>query len=198
MMMIRPCKPGDADRLEYICLHASEDPMTDNPLFREAVLEVFCRYYIAFEAENCFVAVDEQNEAQGYILCAPAFCDYEKRLRSYLSDRTANPVLSMMAEGTLNGLRPYASQYPAHLHIDLLPACQGQGIGRKLIRTLCDHLGKDETGGLMLNVSNTNTGAIRFYEKCGFSLLEKGERECAYGIRLVTQEAKEDTQNAAV
>ena len=71
----------------YNCLHASEDPMMDNPLLKEAVLEVFCRYYLSYEAENCFVAVDEQDDAQGYILCAPTFSDYEKRLRSYVSDK---------------------------------------------------------------------------------------------------------------
>ena len=183
-MMIRSYKPVDTVRMEYICLHASEDPMMDNPLLEEAVLEVFCRYYLSYEAENCFVAVDEQDDAQGYILCAPTFRDYEKRLRSYVSDKACNAVLPMMAEGTLNALRPYALDYPAHLHIDLLPSCQGQGIGRKLIQTLCNHLRKKQINGLMLNVSNTNAGAIRFYEKCGFYLLDSGEQESAYGIRL--------------
>ena len=197
-MKIRPCNPGDAERMEYICLHASENPMTENPLFREAVLEVFCRYYLAFEAENCFVAVNEQDEAQGYILCAPDFCDYEKRFRNYLADRAGNPVLSMMAEGTLNALRSYALDYPAHLHIDLLPACQGRGIGKQLIHVLCEHLKENNIKGLMLNVSKDNAGAIRFYEKCGFSLLASGEQECAYGVRLVAQREKEGTQDAAV
>lgn len=183
-MIIRSYNPGDAERMAYICLHASENPMMENPLFREAILEVFCRYYLAFEAENCFVAADEKDKAQGYILCAPNYCDYEKHFRTYLADQTDNPVLSMMAEGTMNALRPYALNYPAHLHIDLLPDCQGQGIGRKLIQTLCDHLREKQINGLMLNVSNANIGAIRFYEKCGFSLLEAGEQECAYGIRL--------------
>ena len=31
---------------------------------------------------------------------------------------------------------PYAAEYPAHLHIDLLPELQGQGWGRRLIDTL--------------------------------------------------------------
>ena len=182
--MIRPYNPGDAKRMEYICLHASENPMTENLLFRESVLEVFCRYYLAFERGNCFVAVDEKNEAQGYILCAPDFCDYEKCFHSYLADQAGNPVLSMMAEGTLNALRPYASEYPAHLHIDLLSACQGQGIGKQLIQVLCEHLKENKIKGLMLNVSKDNAGAIRFYKKFGFSLLTAGEQECAYGIKL--------------
>ena len=38
------------------------------------------------------------------------------------------------------GAEPYAEDYPAHLHIDLLPEVQGQGWGRLLIATLVDAL----------------------------------------------------------
>lgn len=60
---------------------------------------------------------------------------------------------------------PYAEDYPAHLHIDLLPECQHQGIGSRLIKTLADHLRRQRIKGLMLNVANDNKNALRFYEK---------------------------------
>ena len=38
------------------------------------------------------------------------------------------------------GTQPFGDEYPAHLHIDLLPETQGQGLGRRLIETLVDAL----------------------------------------------------------
>lgn len=99
-------------------------------------------------------------------------------------DLSKNPVVPMMAQGTLAAMQPYAQDYPAHLHIDLLPECQGQGVGTALIETLIGHLREKKVAGLMLNVGNDNESAIRFYEKCGFALLGRGERETAYGMRL--------------
>ncbi len=59
--------------------------------------------------------------------------------------------------------------YPAHLHIDLLPRAQGQGLGRTLIATLADALRERGVPGLHLGVAEQNTGAIAFYGRVGFT-----------------------------
>ena len=91
-----------------------------------------------------------------------------------------------MAEGAVEAMRPFSLAYAAHLHIDLLPSCQGHGTGRRLIQRLCEHLTKKGIPGVMLNVANDNAGAKHFYEKCGFIPLEAGEMETAYGKNLVS------------
>jgi ribosomal protein S18 acetylase RimI-like enzyme len=63
-------------------------------------------------------------------------------------------------------------RYPAHLHIDLLPRAQGQGLGRVLITTLADALRDRGVPGLHLGVAAENTGAIAFYERVGFRTLD--------------------------
>ena len=65
-------------------------------------------------------------------------------------------------------------RYPAHLHIDLLPRIQRQGIGGRLIGELIDELGHRGIPGLHLDVGSDNEGAIALYRRLGFVELEHG------------------------
>ncbi|MCA5894760.1 GNAT family N-acetyltransferase [Isoptericola sp. NEAU-Y5] len=58
--------------------------------------------------------------------------------------------------------------YPAHLHIDLLPQAQGQGLGRTLMDTLRAALADQGVPGVHLGMDPTNTGARAFYDRYGF------------------------------
>ncbi|MCL2043630.1 MAG: GNAT family N-acetyltransferase [Treponema sp.] len=71
--------------------------------------------------------------------------------------------------------QPWLADYPAHLHIDLLPNIQRKGIGRILINTLFDELTQKKVSGLYLNVGSSNTGAIIYYKKMGFSIIKEQE-----------------------
>lgn len=184
MTIIRKFRTEDQDAVIRVCLGETSGSGMQDFRFREAVEIVFCRYYIEQENDHCFVAVNDDHQVQGYILCAPDFKNWERLFREQYMERTDNPVVSLMGEGTLNAMRPYADEYPAHLHIDLKPSAQGQGTGRKLMETLCEHIRELNIPGLMLNVSNDNSDAIRFYEKCGFVVLGRSEQETAMGMKL--------------
>ena len=180
-MDIRNVQPEDLPRLEQICLQ--DDSQICDP-FQSAILDVFCRWYVQYAAEDSFVAVDADGIALGYILCARDFTEWEDSIRKTTLSVSENPITPKMGEGTIEAMRPYAGKYPAHLHIDLMPDFQGQGIGRQLIATLFAHLKKEGVSGVMLNVANDNPGAMHFYEKCGFQQIGKSERETAYGKKL--------------
>ena len=72
--------------------------------------------------------------------------------------------------------------YPAHLHIDLLPALQGKGCGRTLIQTLFTHLKSIACPGIHLGLSRENEGAFAFYTKMGFSVLDESEFGFTMGL----------------
>ena len=74
--------------------------------------------------------------------------------------------------------------YPAHLHIDILPQGQGQGWGRKLIDRLLQELRNEQIQAVHLGVGARNSNAIGFYEHVGFYLLRRYETWIAYGMRL--------------
>ncbi|KAI0638294.1 hypothetical protein C8Q77DRAFT_423463 [Trametes polyzona] len=60
-------------------------------------------------------------------------------------------------------------QYPAHLHINLLPECRGRGLGRELIERLCEALRRKGSRGVHLAAGDNNDDAAIFYTKIGFA-----------------------------
>ena len=184
MYQIRQFKEKDATGVRAVCLALADDEWKSNPLFAEALQDVFCRYYIEEEPENCFVAVDETDQVKGYVLGSADYNAYADRFMEHIVNKSQNPVTQAMGSSSMETIAAFTKEYPAHLHIDLLPECQGQGIGRSLLDTLAMHFKKQGIPGLLLDVAKDNTGAIVFYEKCGFTKLHVGEQEIVMGRRL--------------
>ncbi|MDT8900775.1 GNAT family N-acetyltransferase [Anaeroselena agilis] len=91
---------------------------------------------------------------------------------SLLRTLERNPGLSLVAcadgeiigtaIGTFDGRR-------GHLyHLAVLPACQGQGVGRRLIDEVAKRLVALGCPQLNLSVNLDNANAIKFYEAIGF------------------------------
>jgi len=74
----------------------------------------------------------------------------------------------------LSGL-PAGPDYPAELHINLLPAWQGRGLGGRLMKAFLDGLRAEGVRGVFLQTSDRNLKALPFYERLGFVLLRAGE-----------------------
>ena len=81
-------------------------------------------------------------------------------------------------------LDEFLEDYPAHLHIDLLPQLQGKGLGKKLMSEFIDKLKLKGSMGLHLSVGEKNIKAINFYEKSGFSHLVSKSSAVFMGIKL--------------
>ena len=186
-MKIRAYEPKDKEAVQAICIDQSDHPMLLNPQIREALRRVYCDYYLEQEPENCLVAEDESGKIQGYVVCAKDFAKYETCLREkYKTD--AGRAVNMMVENSIASIQFFAKDYPAHLYINVTREWQRKGTGRALLIALCDKLRAEGVKGLMMDVSNYNTGAMRFYENCGFRRLDMGEQETAYGITLIERE----------
>lgn len=169
MITVRPYRALDKPFLQNICrVTANKGYQVGSAI--KAVTILYNDYYTECEPENIFVAVDEKDEPVGYILCS---CDWKKFIRANRSvykkrlkevSRTKLPEL--YAAIMLTRLLP--KKYRAHLHIDILPNYQRQGIGRKLVDALRDHLHEKGVPFLtVLSVSTSSVGA-RFYKRYGF------------------------------
>jgi len=185
---IRQMKISDKEAAEYICCNASE-PMDlgseeINQAFSQGALTVFCHYYVEKEPEHCFVVVDENDVPKGYVLCAVDFEKWKKVFTEEYMNVSQIPVVKGMGAGSIAALEPFAKEYPAHLHIDLLPELQRQGFGVKLMDALVDMLRKIGVSGVMLNVAADNEKGMNFYKKYGFALLAEGQQEVVFGLKI--------------
>ena len=122
----------------------------------------------------------------GYVLCTENFDRFhECFLNEYLT-RLGRFEFShrRSALKSIESQEKYKADYPAHLHIDLLPEFQHMGLGRKLMDALCEDLSSKGVKGIVLTVWIRNDNARRFYEKYGFTLLETKKTSVVYGLKL--------------
>ncbi|MBQ2769607.1 MAG: GNAT family N-acetyltransferase [Clostridia bacterium] len=181
---IRPYAPKDRERLREICLATATPRVYENRALREWILLMYNDYYTAREGAHCFVGVDDQDRPLGYVICAPSYRRYRLRFLPFLpaiarrSKAAAKRWLFHSGEGA------FAKEYPAHLHIDLLPQAQRQGLGRALIAALIAHLKAQGVPGLMLGCSRDHSGANAFYRACGFHILKETADTVYWGMKL--------------
>ena len=185
-MMIRPYEPKDHDAVEFVCLN-SEGPCDLNETGQFYILTTYCDYFIEKEPQNCFVAVNDADEAVGYIICAE---NYDRFLPVFLAEYVSrfspdDLYRRRSAEDSTLLQKKHKSEYPAHLHIDLLPEYQRQGLGSRLVDTLADHLRKKGVSGVMLTVGASNDVGRSFYTKYGFTRIDALPDDVAYGLRLL-------------
>lgn len=200
MTRIRPFRPGDEPALADICLKTADAGADGTGILQDDDLwaEVFVLPYVARHPDLAFVVESEDGRVVGYVVGTDdtrAFEDWfaedwwprhHARWPEPEVEVTRQDGIVRYAYGRRAGAEPYGDTYPAHLHIDLLPEAQGQGLGRRLIETLSDALRARGVTGLHLAASTENTGAIAFYPRVGFTPLPSHEGVQAFGVSLVS------------
>lgn len=184
MYEIRRYQNCDAEDVRTVCLSTSNIRICRKKIIKNALINVFCNYYIEQEPQNCYVAADEKGQVIGYILCAINFDVWKENFRKTYLKKSNNPVTRLIGEGTIRGMQDFSKEFPAHLHIDIMPEFQGHSIGSELMEALINHLRGLKIKGLMLSVGADNSRGIHFYQKNGFQELHKGKREVLMGMRL--------------
>ena len=184
METIRPFEKRDFETVRDICLLNAGDPRTDKQ--KAFILSTYCDYYIEKEPYNCFVAVNEKDDAVGYIFCAE---NYRRFAKTYFSEYPLRagkygPAKYFASRFAYGPQKKYSPEYPAHLHIDLLPDYQRKGLGSRLVDTLAEHLSEKGVPGLMLTVGKSNHKGISFYKKYGFIELGSSVGAVAMGIKI--------------
>lgn len=183
MLSIRKYEPTDKENVRFACLNSEGGGMSDE--LCEFILHVFCDYYTEKEPENCFV-LDDGGKAVGYIICAENF----KKFKPVFDAEYFPQIVHLgkerigWAQEAYELQEKYQDEYPAHLHIDLLPQYQRMGWGGKLINTLFDHLREKGIKGVMLTAGTGNTVGGNFYKKYGFEQLEILGTDVAFGMKL--------------
>lgn len=195
---IRPYHPSDLVALYRICLQTGKSGADATNLFKDP--DLIGHHYVApyalLEPQVCFT-LTHSHAPCGYIVGttdSQFFYDRcEKEWFPVLRRRYPLPaedddswdarIIRLIHQG--HKVNPDCVDYPAHLHIDLLPVAQGKGMGRKLMDVFMDRLRSLSVPALHLGVGKSNVGAIKFYERMGFHRIKEYEKSILFGIRLI-------------
>lgn len=187
MVVIRAWRPSDLEALYDICLATGDAGADAAHLYRDPKLigHVYAGAYAALSPETGFVVEDDVGVG-GYIVgpadtrafeaCAEA--QWWPALRARYADPPGAPAslderMRHLIHHPARMPRRIVEAYPAHLHVNLLPRLQGQGIGRRLIAHWLETVRGMGARGAHLAVGARNARAVEFYRTMGFDEIER-------------------------
>ena len=180
---IRPYQPRDLGDLYDICLRTGDNGADATDLYPgepRLLGSVFAAPYAVLEPELTFV-IDDGTRAVGYVVGTADSETFTRRFRAEWLPTVARRYPAPSGEVrtraeqiryALHHLEQFLHQeladYPAHLHIDLLPSHQRGGFGRALITRFLDALRERGVPGVHLAMGRANANADAFYRRLGF------------------------------
>ena len=195
---IRPYHPSDLTSLYKICLLTANSGKDATALFNDPDLigHLYLAPYVLFEPEICFVITNNEKPC-GYIIGTKNSQKFHSKCEkdwfpilrkrypiAEASDESFDlRIIKKLHEG--HKVKNELLGYPAHLHINLLPETQGQGVGRKIMDAFINKLKELNVPSLHLEVGKKNPGAIKYYEKMGFTIIKEYEHSIAFGMKLI-------------
>jgi len=184
---IRGYRPEDRADVARICLLTALGGSDASGVYSDDSLmpEVFALPYVTYAPDLAFVVDDGAGRAVGYIIGVADTSDFiawwKREWTPGFASRHPSPGAATAhapkfteADLLKAGADPERmrnaelGEYPAHLHIDLLPELQGKGFGRRLIDTLRAALAERGVPGVHLSMDPKNTKARAFYDRLGF------------------------------
>lgn len=181
----------DVKKICYRTGYMGED-LTGKDIFndRELFCHLFVNYYIHYEKEHCFVAMDpEIGRAIGYVI---GTLDTKKQEARFAMKIVPQIFLHILTVTWLQYPESFQAlwifiksihpkihmgdiykKYPSHLHINILEEYQNIGLGSRLMGHFEDHMRLLGSPGIHLRTTSANLKAVPFYQKKGYVLLGK-------------------------
>jgi ribosomal protein S18 acetylase RimI-like enzyme len=200
--IVRPYRASDLDDLYRVCLLTGSGGNDATSMFEDPWIlgHIFAAPYGLFEPSLAFVAEDELGVG-GYIVGALDSKAFERRLEAdwwpALRERYAAPPPELRLDELTPDQRAarfihapltvpaeLAEDYPSHLHINLVPRLQSQGLGRQMMRMLMRTLRELGSAGLHFLVTPTNRRAADFYRHLGFTEIPRRDGPLVFAMDL--------------
>lgn len=200
---IRRARLEDEAALYDICLRTGDSGQDATGLYTDPRLlgHVYAAPYLHHAPDFAFVLEDTQGVG-GYVLGAPDTAIFEATLEQHWwpplraeypdpqaippTERTRDERLAYLIHHPGRTDAQVLRDYPAHLHIDLLPRMQG-GNGRPLMQHLIDALTEAQVPGVHLGVGRRNEKATHFYRRLGFEVLRDQPWGYVLGLNLAAR-----------
>jgi len=195
---IRAYQETDRAALYDICVRTAADGQDARGLYSsdEMMPDVYAGPYAQLEPGLAFVLADPRADPPRVVGYVVGTSDTENFVRAYRSTwiplldgkypvppdppRTLEDWLLSSHYRPERMLLAELRDYPAHLHIDLLPDYQGQGYGTALIETFFAAAAEAGADGVHVSVAPANVRAPRFYARFGFHEIPAGNDSVLY------------------
>ena len=196
--IVRKFQEEDRPGLYHICLATGDSGANAVHLYdqKDMLGEIYVGPYLTFQPDLSFTLIHDG--VAGYALAAldtssfedtlskkwwPVILEkYNGRSPENFNDREKN-LFSYIQNPPLRS-KEVISEYPSHLHIDLLEKAQGRGIGKAMMLLVLESLRDQGSKGVHLGMGAQNARAFTFYTKLGFTLLDKNDDEWTMGLKL--------------
>lgn len=196
-LTIRPYAPGDRAECFDICVRTADAGTDARGKYSDDALmgDLFFAPYVDLDPRLAFV-VHDGRRCVGYVVATENtrsfVAEYRARLLPAFASKYPRSVSPRSAEESMIDLGhdperlliPEVDDYPAHLHIDVLPQAQGRGYGRRLIEIVGAALADRGVQRLHLTMVAANHGARAFYDRLGFFELSRGDGLITLGVSL--------------
>ena len=185
--LIRPYREADHAAVYDVCVRTADagGDATGKYHSDDLMPDLFAGPYLFLEPGFAFV-LDDGIRAVGYVIGTPDTAAFARAYRARWIPRLAgrypppdpgppgSPDEEMLAlhYQPERMIWPGQQEYPAHLHIDVLPPFQGAGYGRALMETFYAAAAQAGAAGVHVTVMTANTRALGFYRRLGFRPLE--------------------------
>jgi ribosomal protein S18 acetylase RimI-like enzyme len=200
-IILRKSKTTDEHHIGKIIIACHwERPVADHELLALR----WIRQYLVTEPQNCYVLEHPHTQKViGYILCASDTIAYENEFeKTYLQkikdrfEELKKQSFEYLEENRkLLFFRPSLdfgfdmADYPAHLHINILPEFQRSGCGEMLLSAYEANLRSRGIHGYHLCTGANNIKGISFYKKKSLELLHTVYKDdkpatCVFGKKL--------------
>jgi ribosomal protein S18 acetylase RimI-like enzyme len=195
-LAIRPANEQDTEALFDICLKTADAGQDGTELYGDPRLPgyLWAAPYYKLEPDFAFLLADAER-AVGYVIAAPDSGAFERRLETEwwpavrrriagLQPTRPNDAHAIARIGQPE-MRPdwLLADYPAHMHINLLPRAQSLGWGRRMVETEVAALKARGVAGVHLGVTPANEPAKGFYRHLGFDDISR-DGKVIFGLRF--------------
>ncbi len=188
MSKIRRASPDDLEALYRISVQTGHLGSDASRLYVDyrTMGYIYSAPYLKYSSQLAYV-IECDNQVVGYCVGTSNTVEFEATLESQwwpsLRRRYPKPEEGKRSTWTADERRCYMIHFPektpeqisigfpAHLHMNLLPVIQGQGMGALLLDKWMRCAKRYRVAAVHVGANAKNTRAIRFWQKYGFSEL---------------------------
>jgi len=205
MQGYRQAQEEDLETLYGICLQTAGagGDASGEVFYSDLLGDLFVGPYHASQLSMAEVLCDEDGIV-GYLLMTSDTKSFQKWFRTHWlrEMRKKWPISGLMKPFTDTDVALWESltedqtyhpswmrQYPAHLHLSLLPRYQGQGIGARWVSRAEEMLLHQACSGVHVSVHPENCRAQNFFSRAGYAFIDHAdlpwEEVCFMGKSLI-------------